>query len=211
MKPFLTLAITVSFWFAQVKTTQRDYFPPEVLGETEQSSHFKEQWYSDQLRALKEPSLWEQSKTQKSQTYRFLWLRSFHNPISVRLDVREDGSGLLTTKVTSGQGGYKPGKLVTNKTGVLTREQTAWAVEQIKETGFWGLQSHENTKEGVGPNGEKTVEVRADGAQWIFEGVNNGKYQVADRWSPQNGPVRDLGIIMLVDLAKLKLLSQEVY
>jgi hypothetical protein len=50
-----------------------------------------------------------------------------------------------------------------------------------------------------------------DGAQWILEGVKNGKYQVTDRWSPEVGPIRNLGIMMLIDLAKLKLLYEEVY
>jgi hypothetical protein len=211
MRHFLSAAITAFLCFAPAQASQTDYFPPATLDGTEQSSHFKEQWYSGQLRALKEPSLWELSKTQTTQTFRFLWLRSFDRPISVRLDVHQDGTGLLTTKATSGQGGYKPGGLVMNKTRALTKEQTKWALDRINEAGFWGLPTYEKPKEGVGPNGEKTVQIDLDGAQWILEGVKDGKYQVTDRWSPENGPVRTLGIMMLIDLAKLKLLYQEVY
>jgi len=98
-----------------------------------------------------------------------------------------------------------------NKTHALTKEQTNWALDRINEVGFWGPPSYEKPKEGVGPNGENTVEIGLDGAQWILEGVKNGKYQVTDRWSPEVGPIRNLGIMMLIDLAKLKLLYEEVY
>jgi hypothetical protein len=211
MKHFFSVAVTAFLLFGSANASQTAYFPPGTLDGTEQASHFKEEWYSGQLRALKEPSLWELSKTQKTQTYRFLWLRSFHHPISVRLDIRQDGTGLLTTKATSGQGGYKPGALVMNKTRALTKEQTTWALDRINEIGFWGLPTYEKPKESVGANGEKTVEIGVDGAQWIFEGVKDGQYQVTDRWSPENGPMHTLGIVMLIDLAQLKLLYQEVY
>lgn len=211
MRNLLLAALTSVLLFSQKTATKIDYFPPSTLEETPQSSQFKEQWYSDQLRALKEPSLWELSKTQKTQIYRFLWLRSFHHPISVRLDIAENGAAVLTTKVTNGTGGYEPGDLVVNETHSLTKEQTASFLDQIKEAGFWGLATHENTQEVVGPDGKTIVEVGVDGAQWILEGVKDGKYKIADRWSPEKGPVRALGLRMLIDLAKLKLLYEEVY
>src|SRR5215471_17992706 len=81
---------------------QSNYFPPEALNQNAKLDDFKVQWYSKFLNAMHEPSLWEMPKTQKTKTYRFLWLRSFHHPVSVRLDVNSDGSGLLTTKISSG-------------------------------------------------------------------------------------------------------------
>ena len=41
-----------------------------------------------------------------------------------------------------------------------------------------------------------------DAAQWIFEGLKGGEYHIVDRWSPENGEVHSLGIMMLIDLAK---------
>jgi hypothetical protein len=210
MRHLLSATFATFLFLCPVKD-QTEYFPPGILDDLEQSSHFKEQWYSDQLRALKEPSLWELSKTQKTEMYRFLWLRSFHRPISVRLDIHQDGTGLLTTKSTNGQGGYKPGELVINKTRALTKKQTSQALARINGNGFWGLPSYEKPKEGIGTNGEKTVEIGLDGAQWILEGVKDGKYQVTDRWSPKDGPIHNLGTMMLIDLAKLKLPLQQVY
>jgi hypothetical protein len=148
---------------------------------------------------MREPSLWEKSKTPTIQTYRFLWLRSFHHPITVRLDVNSDGTGLVTTKVSNGHGGYEPGLLMKNFTERLDRERTTWVLDRVAELKFWTLPPHDPDVVGV------------DGAQWIFEGVKDGTYHVVDRWSPDKGEVHSLGIMMLIDLAKLKLLYQEVY
>ena len=43
-----------------------------------------------------------------------MWLRSFHHPVAVRLDIMSDGTGKLTVKIANGAAGYKPGKLVEN-------------------------------------------------------------------------------------------------
>jgi hypothetical protein len=209
MKHLLVIAAVAVIFFSQKIPHKIDYFPPGALDDTPQSSQFKEPWYSEQLRALQEPSLWEFSKTQKTQTYRFLWLRSFDHPISVRLDVAENGTAVVTTKITSGQGGDETRKLLVNKSHSLAKEHAASFIDQVNELGFWDLATYERGE--VGPDGKMTVEVHVDGAEWILEGVKDGKYKIVDRWSPEKGPVRALGITMLIDLAKLKLLYEEVY
>src|SRR5262245_51972945 len=106
---FLMLAALSTSLPAQTK-----FFPPGTLGETKQLDQFVSDWYTKQLKALKEPSLWELSKKSVPQAYRFLWLRSFHHPVAIRLDINADGTARLTTKMTSGAGGYAPGKLIQN-------------------------------------------------------------------------------------------------
>ncbi len=177
---------------------QASFFPDRSLGKDNPHPD----WYSKHLNALHEPSLWESSKTQKAQTYRFLWLRTFHHPIAIRLDVKPAGNSLLTTKISSGQGGYEPGRLIRNSTQKLSKQQTAWFLARIEELQFWSLP----TKEAEEPN-----VINLDGAEWVLEGTKDGDYHLVDRWSPDKGAVHALGIIMLIDLAKLKLLYQEVY
>lgn len=181
---------------------QSTYFPPVALEPDPRGDNFKADWYSKFLAAMQEPSLLAGSQKPKNQSYRFLWLRSFHHPISIRLDVTENGTGLLTTKITSGHGGYEPGRLITNRTRKLAPEQTRWVLERIEELKFWSLPTN--------PPADPNV-VGVDGAEWIFEGVKNGQYHVVDRWSPEKGEVHALGIMMLIDVAKLKLLYQDVY
>jgi|SRR5580700_5743505 hypothetical protein len=196
----LTAAATIVI-FGSIVLAQVAYFPPNSLEESPKSSQFKEQWYSKQLSGLHETSLWEASRrTEQVQVYRFLYLRSFHNPIVVRLDVEMNGKGLLTTKIGSGQGGNEPGHLITDKSRKMSVEETSWFVDRIDELGFWQL-----------PTYEKSDTIGVDGAQWILEGVKGGKYLVVDRWSPDKGPVKGIGTLMMFDLAKIKLLYQDVY
>jgi len=95
-------------------------------------------------------------------------------------------------------GGYDPGKLIRNDTNPLTKEQSEWFLNQANLK-FWG-EAHERAK----PGG-------ADGSQWIIEGVKNGEYRIEDRWSPEAGPIHDLGIAMAIGLAGLKIPKEEIY
>jgi len=184
----ICILLLAALSFAPFTTAQTKYFPPD----------FPPAYYEKHLTALNEPSLWEASKGQKTESYRFLWLRTFHHPIAVRVDLKADGTSLLTTKISSGSGGYDPGKLIQDETLGLTREQTNRFLGQIEADNFWKLPSVQRDR-GV------------DGAQWIIEGIRNGSYHVVDRWSPTNGEIRALGLFMVNELAKIKVAGSEVY
>jgi hypothetical protein len=196
----LTVAAAIVL-FGSIVWPQVKYFPPNSLDESPESSQFRERWYSKQLSGLHEPSLWETSKaTEQVQVYRFLYLRTFDRPIVVRVDVNKDGKGLLTTRIGSWRGGIEPGHLIVNKSRKMSVEETSSFVDRIEELGFWQL-----------PTYEKSDVIGVDGAQWILEGVKGGKYLVVDRWSPDRGPVKGLGTLMMFDFARIKLLYQDVY
>jgi len=192
-------SVLVFLLFGATSMAQSRYFPPGSLDDSPRGDQFLYEWYSKQLKALDEPSLWTLSKTQKEQSYRFLWLRTFHHPVSVRIDVNGDGTSRLTTKIASGAGGYAPGHLVQNDTSALTKEQTDWFLGKIQENKFWELAPLDKSRLGT------------DGAQWIIEGVKNGNYRIVDRWSPDDGPVRVMGLLMLKELAKVKIPAKETY
>lgn len=179
-------------------TAQTTYFPKGALSAKERSDNFKARWYSDQLKALDEPSLLEEAKNPSLESYRFVWLRTFHHPVAVRLDMKADGSGVLTTKIASGAGGYEPGKLTKNTSLSLDRESVERFLGQIKSGGFWDLPSYDTV-------------MGFDGAEWIIEGVKNGTYHVVNRWSPTQGPVYELGSTLAMTLAKLKIPKNEFY
>lgn len=181
----------------------QEYFPPGVLGETPQEHEFNSHWYSRQLKALHEPSLWELSQRDpKAEVYRFLWLRSFHHPISVRLVVRSSGSGWMNSHMTSGKGGYAPGRITRYNIFWLTKSKTQSFLAALESADFWNLPT-------LLPAKENTVNL--DGAQWILEGAKNGHYRIIDRWSPETpDPVRAIGMLAL-KLGRFKLRSTDLY
>jgi hypothetical protein len=79
---------------------------------------------------------------------------------------------------------------VRSDASTLTKERTDWFLGKIQENKFWDLATRDKSRMGL------------DGAQWTLEGVKNGDYHIVDRWSPNDGPVRVIGPLMLENLQK---------
>ena len=194
----LGVAFALLLVLAGSLAAQTQYFPPRVFcraGEAEPCN-----WYAPHLRAMGEPSLWELSKSQSVESYRFLWLRTFHHPVSARLDLRSDGSAELVVKVLSGQGGYKPGHLTQNRTLKISKDSVDYFLELLNKAQFWTAPT-EQEADGVG----------CDGAQWIMEGVKTSQYHVVDRWSPKEGPYRKAALFLAINLGGLNPRYNDVY
>ncbi len=179
---------------------QKPYFPEHVFSTNRADDQYLSSHYSEYLKALREPSLYQESKTQMDESYRFLWLRTFHHPVAVRLIVNRDGTSTITTKVSSGTGGHSAGHLTVTRSAHLTKQSTDSFLKQIETLGFWQLAAHEQPLVG-GP----------DGAQWVIEGTKHKKYHLAARWSPKDGAVRTLALALAVDLGRLKIPASELY
>ena len=186
----MTLAVSAAQCMGQ-------YFPKSSLDL--RGDDFKMQWYSAQLRALKEPSLLELAQNQESECYRFLWLRTFNHPVAVRVNVNRDGSAVLTTKVANGAGGYGPGVLIVNTSRKLTGEEEEKFLSRVNSVGFWSAPNPVDDQTGT------------DGSQWVIEGVKASKYHVVDRWMPKAGPSRELGLLLAFDLARMNIPQKEIY
>jgi hypothetical protein len=146
---------------------------------------------------MHEPSLSKASKDNSLVAYRFLWLRTFHSPIAIRLTMRIDGTGTLTGKMTNGAGGYNAGNLTWNENHEFTRAQVEKILGLLRNAAFWSAPS----KDGTGGN---------DGAQWILEGVENGRYHVVDRWSPEKSDFEQLCLFM-IEQSKIRVEAKEIY
>lgn len=180
-------------------TAQTRYFPQKTFGDDPRLDQFVSGWYSGQLKALREPSLLELSKAPSTESYRFLWLRSFHHPIAIRVDVQADGSATLTTKIASGAGGYPPGRLTASTTRLLTKDEAQKLIARINASRFWQLPSYERDRAGN------------DGSEWVVEAAVHGKYHLVSAWSPKDGPIHDLGDMFLFELAKINVPKNEIY
>ena len=181
-----------------------DYFPPGAFEPAADDDAFVVAWYSKHLRALREPSVAALAGTQ-GHAYRFLWLRTFDAPIAVRIDVAPDGSGTLTVKVTSGRGGYEPGTLVTDQRRAMPRAEVRQFLSRLNTARFWTLPTREPEIEEDG-----SITVKADGAQWILEGVRRGRYHVVDRLGPEPGAYREAAL-WLVRRAGLRIEPDRIY
>ncbi|HTS25880.1 MAG TPA: hypothetical protein VMH81_08390 [Bryobacteraceae bacterium] len=195
-------ALSVLLLLASAALPAQQYFPPAVLGRTPAEEQANAEWYTKHLKALHEPSLWELSRTDaKAEVYRFLWLRSFHHPIAVRLVVRPSGSGWLNARMTSGQGGYQTGRISRYSKSWLTKAKTQSFLAAIDSVNFWNTPTLEETGSAV----------HLDGAQWILEGVKGGQYHIVDRWSPESpDPIRDVGLLAL-RMARFRIRRGEIY
>lgn len=128
-------------------------------------------WYSKHLYSMKEPLLFNRPTTKS--IYRFTWLRTFNEPMIVRIE--KDTSGVvLYWKKTDGKGGYEPGEIIINDKKQISDLDWEQFLSLISISKFWTL------KRG-GSIGE-------DGSEWILEGVESTRYHVVTMWSPDSGP-----------------------
>jgi hypothetical protein len=137
-------AFATALLAAAVLSAQDSYFPKAALDNNDRLDATRAHWYSCQLKALDEPSLLDAAKDPSLQAYRFIWLRTFHHPVAVRIEVMADGTAKLTAKVASGAGGYDPGKLVENSSRLLTQAQTDKFLRKVDRTEFWKLPGYDH-------------------------------------------------------------------
>lgn len=171
-------------------STKSTFFPPEILEE------FYADWFRTHLRAPKEPRL--HSMAVALVAYRFLWLRTFDEPIAIRAQ-RENDQTLLHVKQCSGEGGYDPGNIVVNTTRKLSDEEWERIVTAINEIGFWKLPAETVQEDGI------------DGAEWVIDGFDRGRYHVVHRWTEAAfGSIAPFGMLM-IEPSVLRIQADDVY
>jgi hypothetical protein len=174
-----------------------DYFPPS-LGEPSLScrwgegrlqpilSDFERRWYSHALSIAGEPSLFLESKrpTPGARSLRFTWLPSFHHPVIVRIETAPSGQARLLAASLSGAGGYDPGTSERRIDRMLTSEESRRLGAILAQARLFQLPL-------------KVCDGGCDGAEWIFEGVDESGYHYLDRWSPEKGAPHKVGLFLL--------------
>jgi hypothetical protein len=154
-------------------------------------------WYSKHLAVMKEPSL-SCGPSPGPETYRFTWLRTFHHPIAVRVSWSHKGAELTSVEL-GGAGGYEPGGILRKAHRPLSTEAWSDLRNSVVSLKFWAM-----------PTRLADDSSGADGAQWILEGRRGDEYHVVDRWSPQKGRYRKVGLQFL-RLAGIVVPTSEVY
>ncbi|TPW05510.1 MAG: hypothetical protein FD125_711 [bacterium] len=146
---------------------------------------FEADWYGEALRGFDEPSLYRASLVPEAsgRTLRFTWLRSFHDPIFVRIDWFADGGAQLTA------GQRAKGRREGSQTRRVSRRLTP---DELQELDAVLIRS------ALADQPPKFCDVGTDGARWIIESVEPSTgYIYVNRWTPEDGPVRDIGLHMV--------------
>ena len=115
----------------------------KVYARMTESDTFRNACYSIYLLALREPLLF--NKREDKEIYRFTWLRSFHNPVAIRIE-KAHGKYRIVWKVCDGSGtfdGYSPGILVESKQREIKEQDWDKFIELLTETDFWNMPTRE--------------------------------------------------------------------
>jgi hypothetical protein len=161
------------------------------------SDRYIVEWYSEALKDLGEVTL--ASSSSDDESYRFLWLRSFHDAIAIR--VRWLGSDhLVIVKELERTGPRKlDPKSYTTISFLLSDEEWNQFTLHLEDACFWQMPA-------------PTDKIMCDGAQWIMEGYREGRYHIVDRQSPDEGAYRDACLYLLKVSHELARIPQrEVY
>ncbi|HUF03207.1 MAG TPA: hypothetical protein VMM38_03445 [Aridibacter sp.] len=163
-----------------VSTSSDFYFPKGSFYRTnEERDNLAREITSPYLAAMGEPSL---SCGKREESYRFVWLRSFDRPVAVRITI---ASGLadLTAVQLEWRDGIEPGDVALRRHRVLNKKALAEFRRVFSAVRFNDL-SYERRD-------------LIDGSVWIVESTDGENYKVVTRDSPENGPIRELGLYFL--------------
>ena len=159
------------------------YFEKDTFaGSYETRDDFVNDWYGKPLTAMKEPSLLDPVDDDK-EIYRFLWLRSFDHPMAVRIERSLTDTKLIFTE-TSGDRDREPETIIRHEEKSIDDSQWCRFLTLMDQAGYWNL-------------GEDREGGAQDGAQWIVEGVREGRYHLVDRQSPEGGEYRAACLYLL--------------
>lgn len=188
---FATVIAPDPFALAPLPSDWKTRYETDKFQATE-SDAFTQEWYSKQLRALGEAPLWQAANGSR---VRFLWLRTFDNPVVVRME--KNGNEItLRWKTADGAGGYEPGKIEVD--GSKTLDMQAWReyMARLQKADYWLMGTIDK-----GPMG-------FDGSQWILEVNLNGQYHVVDRWCGHG--IREL-CLPLFRLTGMEIPDNDIY
>lgn len=166
-----------------------------VIDESNQLAHnknssdeflkFKKFWNLEVLGNFKEPSL-EKSAKKIEESYRFIWIPSFDNPIAIRV-WRSGKSQFIVVKKTNGQG-FEMGTLSYEKTRNMTAEEWLKFTNLLNQISFWNMSPVDINYDPV-----------TDGAYYEIEGSKNKQFHEVHRGTGSNeeAKVRELGTYLL--------------
>jgi len=147
------------------------------------------------LEKINEPCLYKNESINSQEVFRFIWLRTFHNPVCLRLE-NSNGTYMLHWKLLDGAGGYDHGKLTVSKSKKLTNNEWDRFISLFEKTNFDNLSN-------------RVYYPMTDGASWTLE------YKTQNSFKAQNTNVPSDAITKccsyLLSLTNLKIKKEDIY
>ena len=137
-------------------------------------------WYSAELCAMGEAPL-VAPRGRDAVRLRFLWLRSFHPSISVRVESNGRHAQLVAVELAKPNERESPGRVARRERRDLEPGEWAAIDRAIEQSGLWQMRSEPHEC--------------CDGARWVFEIVEEDRRRVVDRWSGDD--LEGLGRLLL--------------
>lgn len=167
-------SLVIIFSLCALCFAEEDWF--KVIPDSRGNQYFddgKASYYTRYLRAMDEPSIREMKVVKDEAILRFTYLRSFDDPVVVRLH-HKDGKITLFCKVMTMTHEYELTELTRNQRREIKGDRWRRVYEASTVEGFWQpLTDTEKYLEGL------------DGSTWVFEIIDSDGYRMIDPWSPQ--------------------------
>ena len=169
------------------------YFPEGVFSSDPGTSERKAEIYSRRLKLMSETPIFA-ANNPPTEVYRFLWGRSFHSPIMIRVQKSGNNYSLVLKKAKK-----QDSDIIIEKEEERTITSKEWNtfINHLNKLSFWNYSSFND-------------KVCLDGATWMLEGSRNKKYHMVHRHCPKSQKLRN-ACLYLVKLSGLKLDPQEIY
>jgi hypothetical protein len=148
--------------------------------------------YKNTLAVFSEPEIFPPANAD-DESYRLLLNATFYHPLIVRLE-KKGSQYRLQAKWLSGQVGYDWGELHGQNSRRLSPEEWQRFKLLLEKASFWTLTSEEKDPE---PNEKGEVTVCLDGVDWFLEGSVQDKYHVVDRYCPEEGTFKAVGMYVI--------------
>ncbi len=172
---FLIGIVIVAFWLLSRPLPNLDLlqYPPECASEfnAEITGDIGSAWRTKFLTRFRELPL-EESTANVDETYRLIWIPTFHKPTVIRIWRSGENYYIVTKRLNRNKNNLIIGNLKFDQTRSLTAEEWHNFVSLVNQSCFWNIPS--NIKEPI----------PVDGASWTFEGVKNGQHHFVDRIFP---------------------------
>jgi hypothetical protein len=155
--------------------------------------HSSLKYYSENLFDMNVPLLFNRAMSKS--VYRFLWLRSYMNPILITIE-KNHKRYLLTSKEIQKTTGSNSKNAVVIQRKKISKVEWKEFLLKIEKSDFWNM--------------ERSGKLGLDGSNWVLEGAEPSKYHVVDDWSPGKGAFYD-ACMYLINLSELKIDKDDIF